>query len=107
MPNVGIVASGNYLFERLVESGLAQELEKIVKDLRDGRWGVDDLVEVIIKENGKNSKISVITPHHHEHGPINTDMHPYAIDRGTYELLVQTSTGWQRTGYIIRFITHH
>lgn len=106
MPNVGIVAHGDNLFKRLVESGLAQELEKMVKDLRDGQWGVDDLVEVITEEKGKKLKVSVITPHHHEHGLIDTDMYPYAIDRRTYELLVQTSNGWQRTGYIIRFISH-
>jgi hypothetical protein len=104
MPNVGIVAHGDDLFKRLVESGLAQELEEMAKDLRDGLWGLDDLVEVTVEEKGKKLKVSVITPNHYEHGPIDTDMYPYAIDRRTYELLVQTSNGWQRTGYIVRFV---
>lgn len=105
MRNAGMVAEGNFVFEKLVLSGLAPMLENMVTCLKEGRWGIDDLAEITVKENnGKSSKVSVMTPHHNQGGPVDTDRYFYAIDRETHELIVQTNKGWQRTDYIMRLV---
>lgn len=95
------IVRGDWLYNALVPTGIAGELEKVVAEFLIGTWAIDDEITIDISGEKPEKDVSVYTPRHSE-----IDDCWYTMDRRSRELIIRTSEGWKRTGYIVRLITH-
>ena len=86
------------LYESLVNDKVAKQLKEIRKEL--GKQQISIMKHVDVMVDGHS--ISVIAPNYNEE-ECDPEACSYAMDRYTYELLLNLSEGWARTGYIVRF----
>lgn len=101
--------AGDLLYQKLVKSGIAEFLEKAVKELGEGAISFNELPVVIVRniDGSLDDRVKVITPVLVGNKRKAVGKSSYGMDYKTYELLINTSEGWRRTGYIVRFVKHH
>lgn len=99
---------GDLLYQNLVKSELVEFLEKMVEELGKGVYSQSELpVAIVTGKDGSLDRAKVVTPHISGNKRKTLDESFYGMDYRNYELLIHTSLGWQRTGYIVRFVAHH
>lgn len=104
-----VVKQGDEIFKKLVESGLVEALGKITSpDTYGSSPTTGDMPAVAVTgDDGEAKMVKILLPKYYDTKPRNTEEFVWGLDNDTNELIIHTSDGWKRTGYIVRFVTHH
>ena len=96
-----IKRKGDEFCKKFVGTELAEQLEQMNDDLTNS-WRIKD-ARLEITVNGESHKTMTIIPNKGDLKTLNPYKFFYAVDHDTRELLLNTTKGWIRTEYVMRF----